>query len=77
MSLFTTNLNGWRDADFAEEIASVGDVTIHRITRIDVDYVAYDANGKEFLDNWDLKGTMPLKAMRAKVQAKIEKEAKS
>ena len=77
MSLFTTNLNGWRDAEFADEIASVGDITIHRETRINVAYVAYDADGKVFLDSWDLKGTLPLKAMRSKIQAKIEKEAKS
>jgi hypothetical protein len=79
MSLFNipSYLSGWRDADFSEELASVGDVTLHRIVRIDVDYVAYDAEGKEFLDNWDLKATMPLKAMKNKIQAKIEKEAKS
>ena len=79
MSLFNipSYLNGWRDADFSEELASVGDVTLHRIVRIDVDYVAYDGEGKEFLDTWDLKATMPLKAMKNKIQAKLEKEAKS
>ena len=79
MSLFNipSYLSGWRDADFSEELASVGDVTLHRIVRIDVDYVAYDGEGKEFLDTWDLKATMPLKAMKNKIQAKLEKEAKS
>ena len=65
--------NDYREVDFGEEIGSVDGVTIIRRVRVTSRIVAYDEDGTELLNGWEIDSGTPLPAIKAKIREKIAK----
>lgn len=65
--------NDYRDVDFGEEIGSVEGATIVRRVKVTTRIVAFDEDGTELLNSWDIDSGTPLAAIKAKIKEKIAK----
>ena len=65
--------NDYREVEFGEEIGSVEGATIVRRIRMSSRIVAYDEDGTELLNGWEIDSGTPLVAIKAKIKEKIAK----
>ena len=65
--------NDYKEVEFGEEIGFVDGATIVRRIRISSRIVAYDEDGTELLNGWEVDSGTPLVAVKAKIREKIAK----
>tara|TARA_R100001440_G_scaffold30435_1_gene48821 strand:+ start:572 stop:817 length:246 start_codon:yes stop_codon:yes gene_type:complete len=65
--------NDYKEVEFGEEIGSVEGATIVRRIRMSSRIVAYDEDGTELLNGWEIDSGTPLVAIKAKIKEKIAK----
>jgi hypothetical protein len=65
--------NDYREVDFGEEIGSVEGATIVRRVKVSTRIVAYDEDGTELINGWEIDSGTPLEAIKAKIKEKIAK----
>ena len=65
--------NDYREVDFGEEIGSVEGATIVRRVKVSTRIVAYDEDGTELINGWEIDSGTPLEAIKAKIKEKITK----
>ena len=65
--------NDYKEVEFGEEIGSVEGATIIRRVRMTSRIVAFDEDGTELLNGWEIDSGTPLSAIKAKIKEKIAK----
>ena len=65
--------NDYKEVEFGEEIGSVEGATIVRRIRMSSRIVAYDEDGTELLNGWEIDSGTPLAAIKAKIKEKSAK----
>jgi hypothetical protein len=65
--------NDYKEVEFGEEIGSVEGATIVRRIRLSSRIVAFDEDGTELLNGWEIDSGTPLPAIKAKIREKIAK----
>ena len=65
--------NDYKEVEFGEEIGSVEGATIIRRVRMTSRIVAFDEDGTELLNGWEIDSGTPLAAIKAKIKEKIAK----
>ena len=65
--------NDYKEVEFGEEIGSVEGATIVRRIRLSSRIVAFDEDGTELLNGWEIDSGTPLAAIKAKIKEKIAK----
>ena len=69
--------NDYREVDFGEEIGSVEGVTIIRRVRMTSRIVAFDEDGTELINGWEIDSGTPLRPSRLKSERRSRRERRT